>query len=318
MTQMNRSDSGSVDRRTFLSAAAAGAAAFAGSTLLGRPARAASPVSRNGQSHMKLSIAAYSFTHLLPMKKKSSEFGNAKMTLDDVIQFAADQNLDGVELTSYYFPTDLDPRYLIHLKEMTFRLGLDISGTAIGNDFGLPEGEERNQNLALTRQWIDNAAAIGAPVIRIFAGHTPKGDTDDAAIARCIEGINQSLDYAAEKGVVLALENHGGITSNAEQVLKIVQGVKESPWFGVNFDSGNFYTADPYADLEKIAPYAVNAQIKVSVSPNKKKQPADYARIVQILKNAKYRGYLVLEYEEEADPIKTIPGILKTLRELIS
>lgn len=267
---------------------------------------------------MKLSIAAYSFNSLLPSKKPLSEFTSAKMTLDDVIEFAAKQNLDGVELTSYYFPTDLDAKYLLHLKEMTFRLGLDISGTAIGNDFCLPPGDARKENLALTRRWIDNAAAIGAPVIRIFAGHTPKDDTDDAAIARCIEGINESLDYAAEKGVVLALENHGGITSTSDQLLKIVHGVKESPWFGVNFDSGNFYTVAPYADLERIAPYAVNAQIKVSVSPDKKKEPADYARIVSILRKAGYRGYLVLEYEEDDDPLTTIPGILKKLRELIS
>jgi sugar phosphate isomerase/epimerase len=304
-----------VDRREFLSASLAGFGALA---VFPSKAPAASPVVRNGESHMKLSIAAYSFNSLLPMKQPSSEFGKSKMSLDNVIEFAAKQNLDGVELTSYYFPTDLDGKYLIHLKEMTFRFGLDISGTAIGNDFCHAPGDERNENLALTRRWIDNAAAIGAPVIRIFAGHTPKGDTDDAAIARCIEGINQSLDYAAEKGVVLALENNGGITSNAEQLLKIVHGVKESPWFGVNFDSGNFYTADPYADLEKIAPYAVNAQIKASVSPNKKKTPADYDRIVKILKNAGYRGYLVLEYEEDEDPMTAIPPILKTLRKLIS
>jgi len=100
--------------------------------------------------------------------------------------------------------------------------------------------------------------------------------------------------------------------------LKIVQGVDDSPWFGVNFDSGNFATADPYGDLEKIAPYAMNAQIKVEMSPNGKKEPADLERIVRILKDAKYRGYVVLEYEAEADPLKAIPEYLKQLRELIS
>lgn len=307
-----------VDRRRFLGAALAGFGALAGSTLAQRRAIAASPIVRSGDSHLKLSLAAYSFNRYLPMKRTAAEGAETKMKLEDVIQFAADQQLDGVELTSYYFPTDLNATYLNHLKEMTFRLGLDISGTAIGNDFCLPEGEERQQNLELTRRWIDHAAAIGAPVIRIFAGQVPKGDTEDAAVERCIEAINQSLDYAAEKGVVLALENHGGITSTAEQLLRIVHGVKESPWFGVNFDSGNFDTADPYADLEKIAPYTLNAQIKASVSTNQQKQPADFARIIQILKNAKYRGYVVLEYEEDEEPHEAIPGILKTLRELIS
>jgi sugar phosphate isomerase/epimerase len=158
---------------------------------------------------------------------------------------------------------------------------------------------------------------MGAPVIRIFAGKIPKGDKEEDALDRCVAGINESLDYAATKGVVLALENHGGITSTPQQILNIVQRVKPSPWFGVNFDSGNFNTDDPYADLEKIAPYAVNAQVKVALKVKGKKEPADLGRIVKILKAANYRGYVVLEYEEK-EPLKEIPMYLEKLRKLIS
>jgi sugar phosphate isomerase/epimerase len=126
------------------------------------------------------------------------------------------------------------------------------------------------------------------------------------------------LEYAATKGVSLALENHGGITATPAQMLKIIEGVKSSPWFGVNFDGGNFSTADPYADLAKIAPYAVNAQIKVEMSPSGKKEPADLARVVKILKEANYRGFLVLEYEAKEEPLDAIPPYLKSLRELIA
>ena len=153
--------------------------------------------------------------------------------------------------------------------------------------------------------------------IRIFAGNVPKGDTEEAARERCIAGINESLDYAAQKGVILALENHGGITATPAQLLAIVKGVKSSPWFGINYDSGNFRTDDPYADLEQIAPYAVNAQIKVSVVAKGQKQPGDLKRMVDILKQANYRGYLVLEYEE-ADPYGEIPDYMKKLRDLIA
>ena len=170
----------------------------------------------------------------------------------------------------------------------------------------------------MCRDWIDYSAALGAPVIRIFAGNVPKGETEEVARERCIAGINQSLEYAATKGVCLALENHGGITATPEQMLKIIEGVKPSPWFGVNFDGGNFRTADPYADLAKIAPYAINAQIKVDVAPNGKSEPTDLARVVKILKDAKYRGFLVLEYEAAEDPLVAVPGHLKKLRELIT
>jgi len=209
--------------------------------------------------------------------------------------------------------------YLMQVKQRTFHAGLDISGTAIGNDFCVAEGEKRDFQLQMARLWIDYAAAIGAPVIRIFAGKVPKGDTEAAALDRCVAGINESLQYAAEKGVVLALENHGGITATPEQLLAIVGRIDDSPWFGVNFDSGNFKTADPYGDLEKIAPYAVNAQLKVSLHPEgKETERADMGRLVQMLKDVGYRGYVVLEYEEKDDPWKSIPPVLDELRNLIA
>ena len=306
-----------VTRREVLQWGAASAAALtigAGTT----PAHAAVPPVRNGKSHMKLSLAAYSFNRSLPKSWTPDQLRSAKFTLEQFIDFCAEQDLDGCELTAYYFPKEITNDYLVSLKERSFRLGLDISGTAIGNDFCLPEGEAREKSLKMCRDWIDYSAALGAPVIRIFAGNIPKGESEEAARERCIDGINQSLEYAAQKGVCLALENHGGITATSEQLLKIIEGVKPSPWFGVNFDGGNFRTADPYADLANIAPYAINAQIKVEVSPNGQNELADLPRVVKILKDANYRGFLVLEYESKEDPLEAVPGHLKTLRRLIS
>lgn len=306
-------------------------------------ARAADPVQRSGEPFMKLSLAAYSFNKSLPRNWPTPRDGQPTMTLLDFIDFCAGQNLDACELTSYYFPAEETPfgnreaaqkvfdathdrravrrvvpnDFLMQVKQKTFHAGLDISGTAIGNDFCVPEGNDREFQLQMARLWIDYAAQIGAPVIRIFAGKVPKGDTEAVALDRCVEGINQSLEYAAEKGVVLALENHGGITATPEQLLAIVERVDDSPWFGVNFDSGNFRTADPYGDLEKIAPYAVNAQLKVSIHPEgKPEERADMGRLIEMLKEVGYRGYIVLEYEE-ANPHEEIPKVLDELKGLI-
>jgi sugar phosphate isomerase/epimerase len=301
-----------VDRRTFFkSAAAAGTGLALAGSLLASSAPAAPPIKRNNKPHMKLSLAAYSYRKHLAEEKPPT------MTLDDFIRLCADLNLDGTELTSYYFPKDFNEDYLIHIKQLTFRLGLDISGTAIANDFCLPPGEARDKTLAHTRKWIDYAALMGAPVIRIFAGQVPAGDTEQAAIDRCAAGINESLDYAAQKGVCLALENHGGITATPAQMLKIIEQVKDSPWFGVNFDGGNFHTADPYSDLAKIAPYAINVQIKTDLSRLGKREDTDMARMVKILADANYRGYVVLEYEGAEDPKTAVPKHIETLRKII-
>ncbi len=278
--------------------------------LASRTARAIPPIGRSRPSHMKLSLAAYSYRDFLKANPP-------KMDLFDFVNLSADMGLDGVELTSYYFPVDVKPNYLHKLKQHAFNLGLDISGTSVGNNFCVPEGPGREKQLALVRTWVDNAAELDAPVIRIFAGTVPKGDMEDKAVARAIEGIKASLPYAIEKGVTLALENHGGITLTPAQILKLVNAV-DSPNFGVNLDTGNFRGDDPYAELAELAPYAVNVQVKTEITRSgKKKEEADLAKVVGILRDARYSGYVVLEYEAPEDPMAAIPRHLKTLRGLI-
>lgn len=116
---------------------------------------------------------------------------------------------------------------------------------------------------------------------------------------------------------MLGLENHGGIVATADGLLKLVEAVK-SPWLGVNLDSGNFRTADPYADLARCAPYAVNVQYKVEIQRGSReapKEPADAARVVRILRDAGYQGFLTLEYEAAEDPFEAVPRHLDELRE---
>lgn len=296
-------------RREFF--ATVGGAAAAAALATTQALQAAEPVKRNGKSHFKLSLAAYSFRQALQGQS------TPKMTLEDFIRLCADLNLEACELTSYYFPKNFDEAYLLNLKQLTFRLGLDISGIPIANDFCHAPGAKRDEALAHTRKWVDHAATLGAPVIRIFAGNVPKGDTEEAAIKRCAQGINESVEYAAKKGVVLALEDHHGITATADQMLKIIEQVNESPFFGVNLDTGNFESADPYADMVKMAPYAVTVQVKTDVFVNgtRKTTPADLPRIFQILRDAKYRGYVALEYEGE-NPETVVPQLIEKLRPL--
>ena len=294
-------------RRAFL---AQSLLAAAGPVALARTAAAIDPIGRTRPSHLKLSLAAYSYRQYLTGPDK-------KMDLFDFVDRAADLALDGVELTSYYFPPDVDVAYLHRLKQHAFVLGLDVSGTSVGNNFCLPPGPARDQQLELTRTWIDRAAELDAPVIRIFAGNVPKGDSEEQAVARAIEGIRASLPHAIEKGVTLALENHGGITATPEQILKLVRAI-EGPNFGINLDTGNFRGADPYAELEQLAPYAVNVQVKTEIEQQGKKQEADLGRLIQILRDARYSGYVVLEYEANEDPMKAIPRHIKSLRSLIS
>src|SRR5690349_19074826 len=109
----------SIRRRDFLKAALAATAplGFAGA------ARAIDPIGRTRPSHLKLSIAAYSYRDSLQPKGKTPT-----MDLFGFCDLAADMGLDGVELTSYYFPPNVDKAYLHRLKQYAFNLGLDVSG----------------------------------------------------------------------------------------------------------------------------------------------------------------------------------------------
>lgn len=276
----------------------------------GTAAHAIEPLKRSAPAQMKVSCAAYSFRQFLAGR-------NPTMTLEDFVAKCAAMGLDGTELTSYYFPQPVTTEYLLKLKKQCFLLGLDVSGTAVGNRFTLPPGEERNKQIALVKAWVDYAAVLGAPVIRIFAGNKPADATEEQARQWTIECIEECCAYAAQKGVFLALENHGGIVSTADQLLAIVKAVK-SDWFGVNLDTGNFRSADPYADLAKVAPYAVNVQVKTEVTPaGGKRTEADFKRIVDILRQAGYRGYLALEYEAAENPMTAVPKAVEALKQWV-
>jgi sugar phosphate isomerase/epimerase len=288
-----------MDRRGFLQSGAALAAA----SLV--PAHAKSEAAPAAPK-FKLSLAAYSLRKFLDLK-------NPTMTLEEFIEKTAEWGCEGVELTEYYFKKPLTPEYLMKIKHTAIKAGLPITGTPVGNTFTLPPGEARDRQLAAVKAWIDVSAELGSPAIRIFAGSAPKGVEESQARAWAIECINISLEHAARRGVYLALENHGGIVATAEGMLAIIKEIKHD-WFGVNFDTGNFHSEDPYAELEKIAPYAVTCQIKAEISRNGKHEDSDYPRLMAMLQKAGYRGYLALEYESAEDPMTAVPKQLDLLR----
>lgn len=297
-----------MNRRHFLHTALGTTVA---SSFLAGNASAIDPIIRTGPAQLKLSIAAYSYRDYLQGKKKPN------MTLDNFVDLCADMGLPAVELTSYYFK-DTSTAALARLKGRCTRLGLDVSGGAVGNKFTEADPTKLKDEIKKTKEWTERYATLGAKAIRIFAGNAVKGEAEEATRKRCIEAILEVCEHANQFGIYMALENHGGIVTTAEQLLTIVKEVKHD-WFGVNLDSGNFRTADPYGDFAKLAPYAVNVQFKTEVQyAGQKKQDADLNKLVNILKESKYRGYVALEYEAAADPMTAIPKHLHTMKELFA
>lgn len=294
----------SITRRSFLAAT---------SLALVAPAMAIEPVQRPGKSILKLSLAAYSLRKYLAAKPDAVD----RLDLPGFIDYCAKLNLDGAEITAYYIPPSADSAYFNSLKRRAHLAGLDISGGAIGNNFTVDPGPDLQKQMTATKKWIDAYAELGAPVIRVFAGNPPRGVSEEEAIKRCVPALEEACEYAGKRGIMLAIENHD-FTTKVDRLMQIIAAVK-SPWFGVNFDSGNFHSADPYADMALIAPYAVNAQVKVELKPaGKKAEPTDLSRVVKILKDAGYSGYVVLEYEATEEPYDAIPRHVEALQKVVS
>lgn len=301
-------------RQSLRWAASAATATIVGALPMGigsSRAHAIDPIARSGKGRLKVSLAAYSLRRQLDLK-------NPQLTLDGFLERCAEWGADGAELTEYYFPRPITPTLITGLKRKAFLLGLDITGTPVGNNFVRPPGAERDREVEGLRRWIDISADLGSPAIRIFAGNATRGVDEAEARRWVVECIEECCERAAQRGVFLAIENHGGVVARADGLLEIVKAVA-CPWVGVNLDTGNFHTPDPYADLERCAPYAVTCQLKTEVTPEgKAKEAADVPRIVAILRKAGYEGYVTLEHEADEDPLEAIPRHLEALRKAIA
>ena len=140
-----------------------------------------------------------------------------------------------------------------------------------------------------------------------------KGFTADDGFKWCIESIEKCVELAAQRGVILALENHWGLTSKPEGLLRILDAI-ESPWLGALMDTGNFLE-DPYEKLKMIAPRTVFVQAKTYEGGGEwYTLDLDYARIAKILRDAGYTGYVALEMEGKEAPESAVPKSIAMLR----
>jgi L-ribulose-5-phosphate 3-epimerase len=284
-----------MDRRQYLKTLAAAAAVAASAPR----ARAA------GKARFRPAICAYSFRNQLKA---------GTMTYADIVRMVADLGADGIDLTAYWF-ADTNDETLYTLKKLAYRSAVAIYTIGVRVRLAQPTAELQAAELETVRKWVDVAEKLGASHIRVFGGAVPKGATEDQAVAWAVETLKRATEISGKKGIILGVEDDGGITTNADRTLEIFKKTA-SPWAGINLDIGNF-PDDGYKQIEMCAPYATNVHFKTAVHINKKKEPADWPRVLKILGAAGYKGYLSLEYEEEEDPMTVVPKLIERMKETI-
>lgn len=236
--------------------------------------------------------------------------------MEACIDLAADLGFDGFEILLRQL-TDTSPAALQKLKRHAFLRGLPLIGLSTHQDFVDPDPAKREENVQLTLGQIETAFQLGIPTLRINTGRwgTSRdfdelmknrgeepplpGHTEDEAFGWVTEALKRLTDRAAERGVLLGLENHWGLGLTPEGVLRLVNAV-DHPWLQVTLDTGNFLE-DPYRKLAQLAPRAVLVQAKTYFGGGRwYTLDLDYARIGGILDEAGYRGWISLEFEGNA------------------
>jgi sugar phosphate isomerase/epimerase len=303
----------SLNRRAFLFAGAA--AATVPPTVPGQTA---------GVNRARIAVSTYSYWH----------FRQPKYPIEKVIEDAARLGFDGVEILHRQMENE-SPVYMNDLKQLAFRNGLALPMLSIHQDFVSPDAAERRKHIEHTERCIGLAAQMGIPAVRLNSGRwkTIKSFDDlmkvkgnepplqghklDDAFQWVVDSIRACLPAAERAGVMLALENHWGLTTDIDMLLRIWREVK-SPWLGINADTGNF-PGDPYEGIAKLAPHAAIVQAKTYYGGGEwYTLDLDYKRIAGILKKAGFRGWVSLEMEGKEAPATAVPKSLAVLREAFS
>lgn len=240
-----------------------------------------------------------------------------EMTLEQVLEFCAEVGFDAVDPTGYYFTGYPHPpsRTEVHaIKQRAFRLGLDISGTGVRNDFALPDASRRQAEVEHVVRWIDVAARLGAPVLRVFAGlRVAPGVTLPQTLDWVVAALETCARAAGAQGVVIVLQNHDDVLKTAAEVLEVRRRVG-SEWFGLNVDIGSLRTGDPYEEVAVLAPFASTWQVKELVYRRGQPEPTDVSRIVRIMREAGYSGYAPVETLGAGDPRAKVRRLLDEFR----
>ena len=297
-------------RRSFLKSGILGASAWA------IPATLSSQTQPTVASTVKLGISTYSYWHFRP----------PKVSIQTVIEKASALGVEGVDILHRQMESE-DLAYLQKLKRHAFIHGVDLISLSIHQDFVSPEKSERQKAIDHTLKCIELAYQMGIPCIRLNSGRWGtiksfdklmeargeepilEGYTEDDGFKWAIDSIAACIPKAGECGVIMALENHWGLSRTPEGMLRIAEAI-DSPWLGLLMDTGNFLE-DPYERLEKIAPRTVFVQAKTYFGGGEwYTLDLDYVRIGNILKKVNYKGYVSIEFEGKAPADE---GVLKSV-----
>ncbi len=251
--------------------------------------------------------------------------------IESFIESVNEFRLDTIDFLRRAF-SSTDPTYLRHIKMLCLKHGLPVGYLGVSGGFVGPDDEVRAR-VDTAKETVDVALFMGAPLVRVFGGSYRPGTEDlEPLWPNMIASHQEIADYALEKGVIVALQNHdnNNLAATSEDVLRILREV-DRPNFSFIMDTGQWRgsigaspkgepdpDADIYAYMEETVSHAVCVRTKFYRIDSGVEEWLDYDRIIQILKEADYNGNLSIAYEGQGDPLVDIGKAANYLRRLLA
>jgi sugar phosphate isomerase/epimerase len=256
-------------------------------------------------------------------------FKGVDISVEDFIRTCHGLRLDCLDFHQRAFASQ-DTSYLLGIKRQCLDLGLPVGYLGVAGGFAGDEDFQRAK-VDEAKSGIDMALVLGAPLIRVFGWHTFETEGRDpmfAALARCLREV---CDYGAEKGVIVALQNHNNrnLAATGPDVLRIIQDVDHTnlsfimdtgQWRGSPGASGDPDPAvDIYRYMEQTLPHAGYVRCKFYQIASGREEVLDYDRIAHLMKEADFNGCISIVYEgrEEGQRSTLIGMAAAHLREVL-
>ena len=296
-------------RRAFVAATGAALAAQAGVwSALTSPVGAEDPAAL--EPLFKISLAQWSLHKAL--------FGGQLNNLDFPKIAKEEYGIDAVEFVNQFFKDKArDEKYLADLKKRADDLGVKCLLIMIDGEgnLGDPDDEKRSQAIINHFKWVEAAKALGCHSIRVNAASS---GSFAEQIKLAADGLLRLSEFAANFGLNVIVENHGGLSSNGKWLASVMTRVNRRNC-GTLPDFGNFHEYDRYLGVRETMPFAKAVSAKShDFDAEGNETHTDYLKMLKIVLDAGYRGYCGVEYEggklSEPEGIKATKTLLERVR----
>jgi len=256
-----------------------------------------------------------------------AEVRSGKMDFFGFVDLCRSLDLDGLDIHVGQLKSQTDKAYLKQVRRGCLDRGMPIASICVSTEYGR-SAEAIPAEIEKARLAMEVGMFLGAPILRSFVGSPPSPDKQEEAFKRGVDALRKTAEIGAELGMVVSLQNHSGLTSTGDDMLRFHKAVNH-PNFTLLLDTGHFAGRngpngpkiagttyeDYYHSIEQVAPLTQFVRAKVyDLDENGRERWIDYDRVFAILRKVNYNGFISMIYEGQADKFATIPRGIRLLR----